>query len=105
MMKPLSACPPSFFHRLFAAFALFAVCQSALQAASAESNIFILDTRGTGSLTVTGRVLSNSAGLPLAGAAVTLGSGSVQSDAAGNFELRNVAAASGASLSRNHAVG
>lgn len=71
---------------------------SEVSAASAESNIFILDTRGTGSLTVTGRVLSKATGLPLAGATVTLAGQTATIGGTGTFEFRNTGAASGSTL-------
>ncbi|HPA21278.1 MAG TPA: CARDB domain-containing protein [Verrucomicrobiae bacterium] len=57
---------------------------------SAESNIITVDTRGTGTLTVTGRVLNRATGLGLSGATVTLAGRSTTSGSSGTFSMANV---------------
>lgn len=86
---PILHSPPAFFAVIVALF----LASASAWGASAESNIFTLDTRGTGSLTVTGRILDGATGLPLSGAEVALaGHSSVTTGGAGTFELRNVVA-------------
>lgn len=63
-----------------------------------SSNITV-DTRGTGSLTVTGRVMNGATKTPLAGVMVSLGGKDTASAANGTFTLANVNLAAGSILS------
>ncbi len=76
----------------------FAAALVQADAATAESNIFALDTRGTGSLNVSGQILSQVTGLPLAGATVTLAGQNAATDSTGTFRFFNTDAASGSLL-------
>jgi CARDB len=55
------------------------------------SNDFTLDTRGDGNLAITGRVVSRTTQLPLAGATLQIGTRSITSAADGSFRLNNIA--------------
>ncbi|MCX6879509.1 MAG: carboxypeptidase regulatory-like domain-containing protein [Verrucomicrobia bacterium] len=83
--------------------ALLALAAALLTPALAESaftltNIITLDTRGTGDLTVTGRVLNSQTKAPLAGATVTLAGLSTTTGSIGTFTLANVSLTSGTTL-------
>lgn len=67
-------------------------------ATSAESNIITVDTRGTGTLTVTGRVLNRVTGLGLSGVTVTLAGRSTTTSSSGSFSLANVDLAGGSTF-------
>jgi len=62
-----------------------------------------VDTRGSGNLTVTGRVLNGQNNLPLAGALITLAGQNTTSAANGTFSLANVSLAGGSTLNASAA--
>lgn len=79
------------------------VWSAPLMAGTAYSPNITVDTRGTGDVTVTGRVLNGSTKTPLAGAAVTLAGLSTNTDASGAFTLANVDLLAGSSLTASTA--
>jgi hypothetical protein len=83
--------------------AFLLVLAPAVHGDAGVSNILVVDTRGSGELTVTGRVLDRGSNLGLAGASIALAGRSTTTDAAGNFSLANVHLASGTSLSGSKA--
>ncbi len=78
--------------------AFFLLLAPAVRGDTGVSNILVVDTRGNGPLTVTGRVLDRGSSLGLAGASIALAGRSTSSDASGKFSLANVDLASGSNL-------
>jgi len=72
------------------AWALLVCFRSFGAGTAAESGLVAVDTRGTGDLTVSGRVLDAATEAPLVGASVVFGGGSATTCAGGAFELVNV---------------
>lgn len=80
------------------AFVFLLQIQAPAETVSALTNTITLDTRGSGELTVTGRVLNAQTNAALAGANVTLAGLSTTSASNGSFTLANVSLSAGTTL-------